>query len=127
MAERPFGHESSAINVRRIVALIGGLAVFVLVAVGVLYVVLHQVMPNRAQVQARAGAIPPPPRLQPHPDADLAALRAHKRELLTHYAWLDPSHHYARIPIRRAMQLYAHEQAKGPPAPQDAAGGGDAR
>lgn len=124
MAERPFGHESSAINVKRILALMGTLALFVVISVGVLHFVLHRVMPDHAQVQARAGAIPPPPRLQPHPDPDLAALRAQKRALLTHYAWVDPSHHYARIPIQRAMQLYAHEQAKAQPAPQQTAGGG---
>lgn len=117
MAERPFGHEPSAIHVGLVRILMGALALFVLIAVGVLYLVLHGIMRHRVQVQTRPGAIPPEPRLQAHPDADLAALRTQKWQLLTHYAWADPSHRYARIPIQRAMQLYVQQQAKAQPAP----------
>lgn len=110
MAERPFGHESPNVRSGRVLAVIGTLALFVIIAVGVLHVVLHQgTMPHRAQVAARPAVIPPAPRLQPHPDADIAAERAQKRQMLTSYAWLDPSHRFARIPIQRAMQLYAQQ------------------
>lgn len=124
MAERPFGHEPSAIHVGRVRILLGVLALCVLIAVGVLYLVLRAVMPNHAQVEARRDAIPPAPRLQAHPQVDLAALRAQKRQLLTHYAWTDATHRYARIPIERAMQLYVQQQAKAQPAPRAAAAGG---
>ena len=54
-----------------------------------------------------ARPIPPPPRLQADPAADLAAERAQQRARLDGYAWLDRTHTTARIPIGRAMALLA--------------------
>lgn len=114
MAESPFGYESSAINTRRILAGIGGLVIFVLIAIGVIYVALHQdVMPHRAQVVDEVGIVPPTPHLQPHPHADIAAQRQQKQSLLSGYAWTDSARTFARIPIQRAMRLYADNHAAG--------------
>jgi hypothetical protein len=68
-------------------------------------------MPNYAEVAARPGQVPPKPRLQPHPQTDLAKFRAQKEALLSGYAWADAQHDYARIPIQRAMQIYVQEHA----------------
>jgi hypothetical protein len=54
------------------------------------------------------------PRLQAHPTEDLATLRAQQAALLTHYAWLDPAHTVARVPIERAMAMYAQQQEHPP-------------
>lgn len=127
MAERPFGHESSAINVRRVLTAMGVLALFLVIAVGVLYLVSHRVMPNHAQVLTRRGALPPTPRLQPDPATDIAAERAQKQALLARYAWIDPGHRFARIPIQRAMQLYVEQAAQHAAQPASPASGRSAR
>ena len=49
----------------------------------------------------------PGPRLQTHPERDLAALRAEEERLLTGYEWLDEQSGVARIPVGRAMELLA--------------------
>lgn len=112
MAERPFGHESPGVNTGRVLTVLGALSLFVVIAVIVLHFVLRDAaMPHRVQVVDRSGVIPPAPRLQPHPDRDIASERAQKQGMLSQYAWTDPSRHYARIPIQRAMQLYVQQHA----------------
>jgi hypothetical protein len=69
--------------------------------------------PLTAQQTARI--VPPAPRLQTHPFADLARLREHEARLLNSYAWVDPRHQRARIPIRRAVQLAIGRSLDAPP------------
>ncbi len=111
--EHPFGHEPSAIAVRRVL-IIGAILAFVAItSVVVLHFVLRDmVMPRHAELMLRAGALPPEPRLQASPQNDLAVFRAQKEALLSGYAWADASHNYARIPIARAMQIYAQQHAR---------------
>jgi len=127
MAESPFGYESSAINTRRVLGLLGLLALFLLIALSAIYFVLfHVEMPQRAQVVDTPGIIPPRPHLQADPQVDITAEREQKKQMLSRYAWLDSSHSFARIPINRAMELYASDQSKaGVPAhPTSSAGAG---
>lgn len=126
MAEPPFGHEPSAIAVPRVLSVGAILALTVIVTVVVIRIVLVQwITPQHTKVVARSAAIPPTPRLQPHPDRDLDALRAQKQALLSNWAWTDPRHDFARISIERAMALYVRQHApatKGSvsaPQPQD--------
>lgn len=49
--------------------------------------------------------VPPEPRLQVAPAADLHRLRATEQELLTTYGWVDRERGIVRIPIERAMDL----------------------
>lgn len=105
--EKPFGHEPDAINYRTILVCAGILAAVVIgVVLGLHAILTGAVMPNYAEVAARPGQVPPKPRLQPHPQTDLAKFRAQKEALLSGYAWADAQHDYARIPIQRAMQIY---------------------
>lgn len=109
---RPFGHESSGVDIRHILIVGAILAATVLIAVVALHFVLNErVMPRHAQIYARSAPIPPAPRLQPFPRSDLAAFRAQKQLMLSGYAWTDPSHGYARIPIERAMAIYIRQHA----------------
>ncbi len=102
------GHAPSGIDVRRIVGLVAILAVVVvLIALSIRKVMEHWVMPEHAALVARVAPIPPVPRLEPKPGIDLEALRAQKHALLSQWQWTDSSHTYARIPIDRAMTLYA--------------------
>jgi hypothetical protein len=120
--EHPFGHEPSAIATRRVLATGGVLALVVIGVVIVLHFALRNAaMPYHAQVAIRPAPIPPAPRLQASPQEDLAQFRADKARLLSSYAWTDAGHYYARIPIARAMEIYA--QLHSPqPAPAASAG-----
>lgn len=110
MADHPAGHEPSAIAVPRILAVGAILAVTVILVVIVIHGVLrHWITPEHSQVVARTAPIPPAPRLQPHPREDLAALRAQKRAQLSTWSWTDQTHEFARIPVDRAMTLYARQ------------------
>lgn len=60
--------------------------------------------------------MPPEPRLQVSPPADLAAMRAAEDEVLQSYGWIDKEENVVRIPIERAMELLAE---RGLPARKD--------
>ncbi|HET7610954.1 MAG TPA: hypothetical protein VFK29_04100 [Rhodanobacteraceae bacterium] len=109
--EAPFGHEPPGVATRRVVGVVLVLGTAVAIALVALWLALtYWVMPGHAQLKTRPAVLPPAPRLQPHPDNDLAALREEKRALLHGYAWNDKAHRFARIPIGRAMEIYAREQ-----------------
>jgi hypothetical protein len=57
--------------------------------------------------------LPPEPRLQAVPRLDLKALHDGEDEVLNNYAWVDPDHGIARIPIKEAIKIVA---AKGLPS-----------
>ena len=106
------GHEPAVIAAAPIVKIAAALFAGVVIIAAVLYLLLRfEVMPHQAQVAARQGPVPPPPRLQVHAPDDLRVLRLQKQALLESYQWLDPAHTAARVPIERAMQIY--EQQKG--------------
>jgi hypothetical protein len=50
---------------------------------------------------------PPSPRLQVHPETDLAAFRAQEEATLTTYAWVDKENGIVRIPVQEAMRIVA--------------------
>ncbi len=55
--------------------------------------------------QQSAVIVPPGPHLQAHPLNDIAVQKQRESDLLLFYAWTDPSHRVARIPIARAQAL----------------------
>lgn len=119
--QKPFGHEPDAIDYRTIVVGAGVLAIVVIaIAVGLHLILTRAVIPNHAAIAARPAQIPPKPRLQAHPQTDLATFRAEKQALLSGYAWTDARHDYARIPIQRAMQIYVRQHAHVDAAPATA-------
>jgi hypothetical protein len=78
----------------------------------------------RLTPEQQAHVEPPSPRLQVHPFQELYAQRSHEEGLLNAYAWLDPGHTRARIPIDRAMALAVGRSLDADPsaAPQAASG-----
>ncbi|MBI2876765.1 MAG: hypothetical protein HYY20_07780 [Candidatus Tectomicrobia bacterium] len=52
----------------------------------------------------RGQPLPPQPRLQASPSADLAKMRAEEDARLNSYGWVDPQAGTVRIPIDRAME-----------------------
>ena len=125
--QAPFGHESPGVATRKVIGVVFTLGAGVAIALVALWLALtYWVMPEHAQLKTQPAMLPPAPRLQPHPDNDLAALREEKRALLHGYMWTDKSHRFARIPIDRAMQIYVGEQEKksGPGTRDRGLGGG---
>ena len=118
----PFGHESAAIPMRRLLA-IGAivLAVLLLSLVVIRFSLSRWITPHHREVVARTTVVPPPPRLQADPASDIAALDTQKSALLDAWQWTDPQHHFARIPIERAMQLYVRARAPQSASPMPAA------
>jgi hypothetical protein len=52
-----------------------------------------------------ARTLPPEPRLQVHPVADLNQMRESQNEILNSYGWVDRANGTVRIPIDRAMEM----------------------
>jgi len=128
------GHERSDVRVRPIVLAGAGLAI----AVGIALVIAQILFGYYAVREARrsppanplAGAygrqVPPEPRLQSDPIADLAALRASEDAALHGYGWVDRQAGVARIPIERAMDLLAERGLSARPARKGASNAGGA-
>src|SRR5262245_25250569 len=55
-------------------------------------------------------AIPPEPRLQVDPEKDLQRYREEQMRLLDSYGWASPGEQRVRIPIARAMELFAEQR-----------------
>jgi hypothetical protein len=49
--------------------------------------------------------LPPPPRIQPDPGADLQSYREAEQTLLKTYGWVDRQNGVVRMPVDRAMEL----------------------
>jgi hypothetical protein len=116
MSRQPDAHESYAVAARLLHWAAAILALSLLAIVLLVYVWARPVLTAGA---APTRPVPPPPRLQADPEADLAAERSLQRARLDGYQWMDRAHTVARIPIERAMALVAAGQ--GAPAPASSA------
>jgi hypothetical protein len=105
-APRRWEYERSDASPRLIAALAAGIAA-TLLAVPALLMLVYPGAVHRGTAAAAGTPLPPAPRLQVDPAADLAALRAAESARLASYAWIDREHGIARIPIARAMALLA--------------------
>lgn len=63
--------------------------------------------PSPASPVEESPLIPPPPRLQSDPAADLAKLLARDRQRLSSLGWVDQKNGLAHIPIDRSMGILA--------------------
>lgn len=104
MSRQPDAHESYAVAAGALHWVAAILALSLLAIVFGLYLWARPMLDAGG---APVRPLPPQPRLQPDPDADLAAERALQRTRLDSYGWLDDAHTVARIPITRAMALMA--------------------
>jgi len=104
-ASRPRDYEQSDVDPRLIGTLALGMAAFL----GAAPFLLLAIYPRAEQAAAVSPAkpLPPAPRLQVNPKADLDRLHATERDRLETYGWIDRDRHVVRIPIERAMQLLA--------------------
>lgn len=110
--QQRIGHETRDINVRVVTWTAIGLVVSAMVmgvTVGGLFSLFKSQHPS-ASASSRITtpvALPPPPRLQTNPTADLQQLREVENAKLNSYGWIDKSAGVVRIPIDRAMDLLA--------------------
>jgi hypothetical protein len=104
MSRQPDSHESYAIAAG---ALHWAAAILALSLLGIVLLVYLWARPVLTAGAAPVRPIPPQPRLQADPAADLAAERSLQRARLGGYMWMDDAHTVARIPIARAMALLA--------------------
>lgn len=121
--ERPPDYRDGEVDARQILLFGAGLGAIVLVAL-VLMALLVSRFAHRAATadprpsplpEAHAKLVPPEPRLQVSPPADMRAMRTEQSTTLTTYGWVDEKAGIARIPIARAEALLlAREQGRRP-------------
>ncbi|HTV51226.1 MAG TPA: hypothetical protein VME21_08555 [Steroidobacteraceae bacterium] len=116
MAERPqpapSDYERSDLALAPIVY--AGIGVLLLVII--VPIVISFGMPAvQGDVDRHQRAVPPPPRLQIDPAADLARYRAREQALLGSVGWVDRAHGIAHVPIEDAMQSLVQRGAEGFP------------
>jgi hypothetical protein len=109
----PVHHEASDVRFSSVMAFGAGLAASALV-ISVLVWALFLYFSDRAVrrgstvdrlTQQLPQALPPQPRLQTDPRADLLALREAEDRVLGTYGWVDRNAGIVRIPIEQAMKL----------------------
>jgi hypothetical protein len=70
--------------------------------------------PRPSPLASEYGPVEPPePRLQVDPAADIEKLRATEQAVLDGYGWVDRGQGTVRIPIDRAMTLFAERRSGG--------------
>lgn len=117
-------YEPSDMSPRTVIyALVGlflgiGVSAALVAALLALFAETRQPQPETA-IEMRE-IIPPKPRLQVSPSADLAAMEADTRRRLDGYGWSDRKAGLAHIPVAAAMQMLARHgwpDSPDPPAP----------
>ena len=125
MSERPVGsphepHEPGApfdheIDVRAIAKSAMWLAIITVASFFVAWFLYKALVRSEEQLDprvpvleaARKPVVPPGPRLQKSPEADLAELRAAEHGELEAWAWVDRGRGVARVPVERAIDAVA--------------------
>jgi len=121
------GHERSDLGVKGAVILILGIVAATALAMGAMRLVFNYFEAREAGEQAarttlvpvEKNPLPPEPRLQATPVADLAEYRAQEERALRDYGWVDRKSGKVRIPVERAIDLVAERglpAAKAAPA-----------
>jgi hypothetical protein len=106
-------HETTDVSARGVVAFAIGL----LIAAGLIHLLVWLLFLYFSDREMARGPlayplavsqqerVPPAPRLQTNPRADLRTLRAQEDQILNSYGWVDQSSGIVRIPIAEAMKL----------------------
>ncbi len=107
-------HELSDVSVRIMAYVVVGLTLLTLGGMGVSWWYLNRVEKEEQAAErplpplaATLPQVPPEPRLQVTPSADLATVRTREDALLNSYGWIDAKSGLVRIPIDRAIEVLA--------------------
>jgi hypothetical protein len=115
----PNDYEKSDADPRLIAALAVGVAAFLIVTPFGLLAVYPGA--DRLGAAPAERPMPPQPRLQVTPKADLDVLRTTEQQRLTSFGWADRDRKIVRIPIERAMRLLSERGLAEWPSPPAAA------
>jgi len=116
------GHEPLAVSTNAVVKAVVVLFAVVfatLLLIGGVTMVLTKVDGGAGTVDApevRAELPSGVPSLNANQKGSLRELRARERKILTEYAWADQDRSFARIPIKRAMEILSQQTAPAPAA-----------
>ena len=105
------GHETSDVNIRKILAVGSGLLLLTFLSMLAMVWVFDYMEQRQAGQDtpvpdfAVNRPLPPEPRLQVTPSQDLQAIRSAEDAELNSYGWVDKDQGVVRIPIDRAMEL----------------------
>jgi hypothetical protein len=106
-------HEKSDVDTKAIIRFGIGLAVTLIVTFLLLFALFAYFSAREmrfgrgpARVQS-TDQLPPEPRLEVSPRANLEELRAAEQKVLENYGWVDKEKNVVRIPIERAMEIIA--------------------
>jgi hypothetical protein len=113
LGRRP-DYERSDADPRLVALLAAGVALFLLLSP---YVLLALYPLSRQEPPELPTRLPPTPRLQVDPHAELDAFRAREMATLSSYGWNDQAQGVVRLPIERAMQQTAARGLPGWPKP----------
>ena len=109
VAARGAGHEMADMSGPLMARLLLGLGLTVAVVITLMVFYVRSLSPAAngpaLTAQQTAAIQPPAPNLQATPLEDINDLRHRDEALLDNYAWADPDHTRARIPLSRAMAL----------------------
>lgn len=93
-----------------------GVIVGAWVILGIVYLLFAHYTHDRAAlspkplpIELHGNPLPPEPRLQESPRADMKAMQAREDWELNHYYWIDKQSGKVAIPIDRAMQIVAQQ------------------
>lgn len=107
-------HERSDVSVRFMAYVVVGLTLLTLGGMGVSWWYFSAVEQEERAAErpvpplaATLPELPPEPRLQVVPAADLTSVRVREDSILTTYGWIDRKSGLVRIPIDRAIEVLA--------------------
>jgi len=115
------GYETEDVSAKLVARVLAGFAGTAVVSIAVLFVMLHFFRTTDTAhrpaltAQQSADVVPPGPRLQRDPYRELHDEQGQEEAKIQGYAWADPDHKLARIPIERAMALVAGRSLKPSP------------
>lgn len=106
-------HGDRDIDLRGVLGFWGGVAVLIVLSALICWAIygalrrglVAQDPAPSPLIAARVPEIPPGPRLQRNPAADMAELRERELHILGSYGWVDRERGIARIPLDLAMKL----------------------
>lgn len=106
------GHETRDAPVRAIVYALTSIAIMAVIAAVITYGIFWyladhplRTAPPNPLAGGEQQQIPPPPRLQVHPQAELHEVVSQEEKILDTYGWTNKQAGTVRIPIDRAMDL----------------------
>ena len=100
--------------------------VLILIAIGMKWMFVYfaqtQTLGPAASPFENARTLPPQPRLQVAPQAEIHSYWEQQHDILESYAWVDRHNGVVRIPIQRAMELVVQRGLSGRPAGSESPG-----